>query len=379
MKKYLFLLGHQPKISTAEIQAVFSLWKIDFEKMLLTNNYLIIQSETEIDCQKLMSRLGGTIKIGEEIDNTIEDFLLVNQPTGKIVFSITGSKAQKEALEIKKKLKLQGKSVRYIEANNTATILHNNLVEKQGDFTIINEQTFLTKAIQPIEEFGERDYGRPSADGKSGMIPPKLARMMVNLSEATPEDIILDPFCGSGTILAEAMSMGFTNLIGTDISEKAINDTEKNLAWLQDNHKSEIINHKSKKIDLNLFVSNVIYLSEILGKQSVNTIITEPYLGKPLSGRETEEQLQIQAEELAKLYLQSFISFSMILKPNSTVTIVIPCFRFNNDWIRINCIDKIKKLGFEPVSFDQDEYLLYWREKQYVGREIWNFKYQLLM
>jgi len=99
-----------------------------------------------------MSRLGGTVKIGKLIDNNIKNYLLQNQSDGKIVFSISGSNAQKQALEIKKELKLLGRSVRYVEAKNTATILHNNLVEKQGDFTIVNNQIFITEAIQPFED-----------------------------------------------------------------------------------------------------------------------------------------------------------------------------------------------------------------------------------
>ena len=35
--------------------------------------------------------------------------------------------------------------------------------------------------MQDFEQWGARDYGRPSRDAVRGMLPPKLARMMVNL------------------------------------------------------------------------------------------------------------------------------------------------------------------------------------------------------
>jgi len=41
----LFVLGHQPKISTAELTAVFSLWQIDFKIINQFENYLIIETK----------------------------------------------------------------------------------------------------------------------------------------------------------------------------------------------------------------------------------------------------------------------------------------------------------------------------------------------
>ena len=104
-------------------------------------------------------------------------------------------------------------------------------MEHQGDITIIDGAVFVTKAIQPIESLGERDFGRPYRDAKSGMLPPKLAMMMINLAGQSLGATILDPFCGSGTILMEAATIGYTNLMGSDISPKAIDDTRQNFAW----------------------------------------------------------------------------------------------------------------------------------------------------
>ena len=84
-----------------------------------------------------------------------------------------------------------------------------------------------TEAVQPFEQFSARDFGRPGRDDLSGMLPPKLAIIMINLAQTPLNSILLDPFCGSGTILSEAVLLGYTNLIGTDISEKAIADSKK--------------------------------------------------------------------------------------------------------------------------------------------------------
>ncbi|MDE1813786.1 MAG: RsmD family RNA methyltransferase [Thaumarchaeota archaeon] len=57
----------------------------------------------------------------------------------------------------------------------------------------------------------------------------KLARCIVNLSGLKEKDTICDPFCGTGTILLEAESMGI-NSIGIDFDKIMCKITKKNLA-----------------------------------------------------------------------------------------------------------------------------------------------------
>jgi tRNA (guanine10-N2)-dimethyltransferase len=57
----------------------------------------------------------------------------------------------------------------------------------------------------------------------------KLARCMVNLSQLKEEKTICDPFCGTGTILLEAESMGIRS-IGIDFDGKMCDIAKKNLA-----------------------------------------------------------------------------------------------------------------------------------------------------
>ena len=61
---------------------------------------------------------------------------------------------------------------------------------------------------------------KPYRDMRRGMLPPKLARSLVNLAigAKSPSDMtILDPFCGTGTVLMEAMLLG-THVVGTDLA-----------------------------------------------------------------------------------------------------------------------------------------------------------------
>ncbi|MBD3311825.1 MAG: methyltransferase domain-containing protein [Candidatus Magasanikbacteria bacterium] len=371
--KYLFKLGHQPTISTAEIKAVFSKLKLKYEIISTDHAYLILKTDERMDCKKLINILGGTIKIAKWVQNEesslieiIIKYLEQKIPDGKIIFSITGNNAQKKAITVKKTLKQKQRSVRYIKAKNSATVLYNKLIDTETDLTIHENEIYATCAIQNFNSFNERDYKRPAHDRVSGMLPPKLARILINLSKADTKDILLDPFCGSGTILMEAAAMGFKKIYGTDISQKAVDDTRRNLEWIMENENLKF-EYSIKKIDAKK-------ISEDFKANSIDTIVTEPFLGKALSGNESEEFLKKQAKELGKLYINAFKNFNSIVKPGTVIIFIIPRYKLSNKWIRIELEDEIKKIGIKSIPFDEkNKYLLYHRPNQYLGREIWKF------
>lgn len=379
--RLLFELGHQPRISVAELEATFITLKINYKVIKQIDKYLIIEVEKEIDSKNLINQLGGTVKISHKLEalsykpsEKIINYLKQNQPTGKIEFSISGDNTKQLALEVKKELKSLGRSVRYIEPKNSATILYNKLVEKKSDLLIIDNEIYITQTIQPFAEMSERDYGRPGSDDKSGMLPPKLAKMLINLSKTEKNNIIFDPFCGSGTILTEALVMGYTNLFGSDISEKAIQDTEKNLEWIAQQYNNITMEQLG---NIKLFVADATKLSNQIQLDSIDTIITEPYLGKPLHGNETENYIKKQVAELKNLYLNSLKEFYKILKSDGIVIFIIPRFKTNDKWIIIDCIEEIQKIGFIIKPFNNliiQQSLLYHRPSQHLAREIWRIK-----
>lgn len=368
---YLFQLGHQPLLSAAEIRTILAQQNIAIQKERFDKNLLEIATNQPLDIEPLNHRLGGTVKIMEASPTisleipSLADYLEATTP-GKIIFSLSGPDAARRAIAIKKELKTRGRSVRYIEIKNTATILHNDLVASASDLTICNNQIFVTRAIQPLEAFSERDYGRPGTDSRSGMLPPKLARLMINLAGVATDKILLDPFCGSGTLLIEAIDLGFKNVIGTDIAARAIADSTKNIDWYNKANKTTF---KPK-----LMAADVHTLLQKIQPKSVDAIVTEPFLGQPLRGFETKEQLTQAARALRLLYEAAFGVFAQILKPGGTVIFIIPEFYAKNEAITVDCLSHITGLGLKIIPLDSnDDSLLYRRPSQYVGRRIWKF------
>ena len=386
MMTHWFILGNFPILSAAEVLAVLSLseqtskWQLETPILKVWENF---------EAKKIIKQIGGTIKIGQELKSKLTEKQMLEtaiaellEKTGKIHFglSVYGNidlnKIKNWAKEIKKEMTAVGRSVRFVFKNesvlSSVTVDKNNLIEKGAEFLIIKNTDNLysiakTLTVQPFEELGRRDFGRPGRNSRSGMLPPKLAMMLINLSNMSANKTLLDPFCGSGTIVTEALLMDYKKIIGSDISNQAIIDTHKNIAWLKPNNETKI------------FVADVNDLTKHIKPASVDTIVTEPYLGQPLRGNEVKQILEKQTDELKKIYLSAFEIFKKILKQNGTIIFIIPRFKFRNEWIKIDCQKEIEKIGFSTeslIKFKNEKYfsLLYWRDNQHLGREIWKFK-----
>jgi len=369
MKKIIFILGNNPQLSVAEISAVFG-----HEDILeQTDQYAVLQTEN-FDHEKSMRRLGGVIKTAEVIGK-FEKGLLVKDllaKEGKIIFGLSdyreaGNKGgrkegraelEKIGLSIKKTLKESGRPVRFVVSKEP--VLSSVVISKNKcqEYIIIGKNTLCkTCAVQDFVDYGKRDFGRPSRDAYSGMIPPKLAKIMINLSKAGTNRVLYDPFCGSGTILQEALMLGFKEVVGSDISEKAISDTKKNIGWLKE--KFNVENSKIK-----IFHSDVREISRHI--QNVDVIVTEPYLGPALRGREHAREIERTAMELRKLYVAAFVGFAKILKKGAKVVFVLPQFK-GLEKINSETVRKIESCGFLCI---RPKNLTYSRPTQLVARKI---------
>jgi tRNA (guanine10-N2)-dimethyltransferase len=216
------------------------------------------------------------------------------------------------------------------------------------------------------------------------MLPPKLARIMINLAQVKDNAVILDPFCGSGTILQEALVLGYSNLIGSDNSDKAVGDTKKNLDWLETKYEG-----RSPKSDgstkpglgqdrltmtasaVKVFNLDVKDLELKFKPNSIDAIITEPSLGPALRGNETQAQIEKTIETLESLYLSAFVQFAKVLVKGGKVVMVFPIYNLRNTQSKLDILSQIEKLGFIKLSKEE---LVYFREKQFVRREIGIFE-----
>jgi len=257
---YYFILGQNKNLSIAELLNRPEIKKLQLNKknIFLIENVLFLETDFDLDVQALINFIGGTIKIGQ-VRKKFKDFSeirekdivnLIKNREGKIPFgfSLVNVKnkkfIKKLAIGVKKNFRNEKINSRWIEAKGTelssVAVKKNNLIDKGAEIYFFKSDKFVfmgkTLAVQDFESYSKRDYGRPGRDVFSGMVPPKLAQIMINLSAVRPQEIFLDPFCGSGTFLQEAILMGSKNIMGADISKRAIDDSHQNLEWLKENY-----------------------------------------------------------------------------------------------------------------------------------------------
>ncbi len=403
--KYAFVLGREPGLSTAELIATLKAADVGFDaKNALFSPAVMVAETTKPLDTAFFHALGGSIKMAEVLGvsgQSLEDDLFnvlngmgsaTSLDFGISLYSLDaapdktyrsleyGLKAL--SLTLKKRLKESERSIRVVlneaPALTSVQVDKNKLITKGGEMILLVGQGAMriarTIAVQAFEDFSERDFGRPAADAKSGMLPPKLARMMVNIASASKDEPLHDAFCGSGTILTEAATLGFKKLVGSDISERAVSDTKTNLDW--------IMKQRSLKADANVFVSDVKHLSEKLPKTSVGAVVSEPYLGPPLRGGESDQKIHFEYLELMGLYRRAFDAFSKILKPGGKVVFVFPVFGNKH----ANILRELEDYGFRAegllpaaavmaLNLKSSTGLLYKRPDQKVGRDIFRFRF----
>ena len=357
MNAYAFILGRNPELSVAEIIAVLPQANV----LGSMPSFLVIATPAAIDCAAVLQRLGGTIKVGEVIAQT--DFVAAmvqrltdRQLAGKLKFGVSFYEGPKTELgmEVKRRLAEKNISSRLVVSREKALSSVVVAKNKCQDFLVLqNRWLAAVGAVQEFERYSHLDYGRPERDLLSGSLPPKLAKIMINLARQPLNTRLLDPFCGSGTIVQEALLLGYQDVLGIDKSRKAIDDATKNLEWLQ--------GQQQFSGDWRLTELPVQTLSRQF--REIDAIITEPYLGPPLRGGENAQTIAAIIAELTKLYREAFEQFQKVLRPAGRVVIALPYFV----WARRG-ISSQEIAG--SLGFIEQQRLRYQRPDQHVARDI---------
>jgi tRNA (guanine10-N2)-dimethyltransferase len=108
-----------------------------------------------------------------------------------------------------------------------------NLKNPDKTFTgILTDEKFIfgvKLAEVPPKPFVERRPKKKPFFHPSAM-PAKLARCMVNLAKPKAEELLLDPFCGTGSMIIEAALIG-CRVLGFDIQRRMARGTFQNLSY----------------------------------------------------------------------------------------------------------------------------------------------------
>lgn len=388
---FIAILGRQPYIGIAELEHLYGSKSV---KWFSDTTALIKADSFSIDF------LGGTQKAGKIVaefpngDWRRISMQIVNHykkewdsREGKITlgistygFDVSARDVQKSGIILKQKLKDSGISLRLIPnpepVLNSATSHHNKLGLSPNKVELLvvrakNGRVCVAESIgaQNITSLARRDQGRPKRDAFVGMLPPKLAQILVNLAStietkpmsANSAPRLLDPFCGTGVILQEAGLQRYS-VYGTDLSEKMVDYTQINLDWLA----------KSYHLDL----SATVHLGDAMTtawQSPIDLVACETYLGQPFSAPPSPEKLASVVKNCNHIITSFLTNLAPQLKPGTPLAVAVPAWKDGaGHFTHLPLIKNLEKLGYTPHSFTtiNSDQLLYHREDQVVAREL---------
>lgn len=387
--KYVAIAGRQPLISLAEIQALYDKAARLVGKKLV---FFEINEDGEENISPDINRLGGSLKLGRFFNtdfSKLAKFLATTHPEGKITLGISDFSKQKKSglakqksMELKRSLARVGRSVRVITSNepeiSSATAHHNQLGEKAGCFEIflIDREIYLSLGTQNITAYTERDQARPARDAKVGMLPPKLAQILINLCGKLPEEArVLDPFCGTGVVLQEAAIMGYVPY-GTDLNERMVEYSKKNLSWLfneRNQKRFKILPDLIQKKDQILKAISVGDATNFTWEGEINAVAFEGYLGAPMSKPPVDIKFKTEKAKCREIAIGFLKNITPQIKSGTPVVMALPAWlRENGKYVGLNILDEIQEMGYNFEKFQDlsQSDLLYYREGQIVAREI---------
>ncbi len=360
MASRLFFFGRTPELSLTELH-VFAP-----SATLITDDIARVDGDITVDGKiatddELINLLGGTVKIAEYVDTTTglgstHLVSFIQKIDGKKTFGLSGYGVAVSAIkqlveEMKDLLTSSHVSARFVLPRE-GSVISSVAVEKDNieelNLIHLGENYIISRTtrVQPFESWSIRDYDRPYADAKAGMLPPKIARMVVNIALGADchGKTLLDPFCGMGTIMGEALLRG-VNTVGGDIDEDAITKAKKNISWL--------ISTYNVKANARLFVSDAAHIGEHIGDVPVDAIATEPFLGTPRMGEGKITDPSAIADiikGLDKLYIGCLKHWVSILKPQGFVVMAIPSFTVGKRVYSVKkVVDTCENLGYTKL------------------------------
>jgi len=177
-------------------------------------------------------------------------------------------------------------------------------------------------------------------------LSPRLARTLVNLADLRPGQTVLDPFCGSGTILIEAYGKSL-RCLGLDSRASRVQEARENIRW-------SIGGVTDRGYDVRK--GDARELTRMLRGSKVDAIVTEPLLLPRLDARPKTSTAQALVEEAAQVYNDALASMADSIQSEGRIVVVVPVIQ-TMDGDEVTLTLEGRKLGLRlyqpgPVGFE---------------------------
>lgn len=238
MVKLFFLLsGEHPTLPFSELKAILEAEGHEYRVLGMLRQVLRVEADAEsvagivrrtaltrVCCVELAFSQATMSEIIRKIRSApLEDCITKGETLVARVRRIGESAPQVETLELEQKI---GELILDKVKGTNVSLTH----PSKAFFGVLTEDKFVfgLKLAEihpkPFVDRGprRRPFFHPSA------MPAKLARCMVNLAQPKAGEIVLDPFCGTGSFLVEAGLVG-CRVVGFDAKRRMVRGSFRNL------------------------------------------------------------------------------------------------------------------------------------------------------
>jgi tRNA G10 N-methylase Trm11 len=368
---YLAILGRQAELGLLELES-----RLGADRVQPYGRQAVL-----VDSVVDVAEYGGLIKAGRVLyDGPAHDLqtpqidlaaLPMSESKTPFAFSLYGLKVSRRYVEVigislKKQIRARG-SVRFIVPGEGTTVSaaqlkHNQVLERGFELlvVVVGQRMVIaqTTSIQDIDWYSKRDYDRPARSAKVGMLPPKLAKVLVNTTTAP---LVVDPFCGTGVTLQEALLLG-RDAVGSDLAPEMVDASRQNLNWLEGVAPTPL-GHWS--------MQDATDAREVRLPQLDCAIVSEGYLGPNLMSYPSTANLAKIRTELRELYRVALRNWGEQLDPGAEIALCVPAWRTAKGWEYLGTVDDAPRLGYTIKVFKHvSKTVLYARPDQMVGRQL---------
>jgi tRNA G10 N-methylase Trm11 len=381
--KYLFVLGRNPLLSIAEIFAYCEKEGIKITSHSARSNGLLAELDKEINVNRAISELGGSIAIGKvlfagKIDELLEE--IKKKPIyfgreNKVVYSVLNFSEGELLEEVLNAMKInfanERLKARYKGVSGRIKLQSGAIVHGSPEKISLRDMNYFffegkdnafgfIEANSNPEESEKRDIGKP-VRRESLAISPRLAKILINLSQVREKETLADPFCGIGIILQESLLKGI-NVIGIDIDNSAVENAKENVEWLRKNYKistnSRIICYDSSKYNIS---------------ETVDGIATEPLLGELMKRVPARDAAIETIRNFEELMIRILKNMRKSMKKGGKIAFTAPLITSNKGKVFCDIERICHESGFRVYELRGSEAtfpIREFREGQIVGREI---------
>lgn len=294
-KVYAFeLSGEHETLPRSEALALLEIYSKEFKELCSPDQCLLVEAEW-IDATALGQRLAMTHRIIEVL---------------------TACKANLDSLaEAAMKMDMPEKCYCVRAKRIKQALLPGNIVEREVGRALYrrgyranlqNPEIELRAIIADDEVILGKEVARPDRSSfearrphlkpffHPGVLMPRMARALVNLSQAMPGERLLDPFAGTGGILVEACLMGIKG-IGVDVQSQLVRGARENMMSMD----CTLISGDAKRLPFK--------------DASIETAVLDTPYGR---------SALIEAKSKEDLLIESLAELRRVLKPGRRMVIV---------------------------------------------------------